>query len=97
MAELCCEKSTMESISCYRQRTKSEVYLLSECIQAKHDKPCVSFSSNLHSLCGMVWNRPLRVEGYSKGLRLGFALGARTGIGDIGQVLEISGMCRAKG
>ena len=33
-----------------------------ECIQTKHGKPCTYFSSNPHSVCGMVWYRTLRVN-----------------------------------
>ena len=50
-------KYIKRSISFCRQSKKSKVQLPSECVQAKHGEPCLSFTSNPHSLCSMVWYR----------------------------------------
>ena len=39
---------------------KSKLSLSSECVETKPCKPCTSFTSHLHSSCGMVWYRTLR-------------------------------------
>ena len=44
------------------KRMKSTLSLSSECVEAKLCKPCTPFTSHLHSLCGMVWYRTLRVK-----------------------------------
>ena len=48
---------------CYcKQRMKSKLSLSSECVETKLCKPCTSFTSHLHSWCGVVWHRTLRVN-----------------------------------
>ena len=41
---------------------KSKLSLSSECVEMKLCKPLTSFASHLHSLCGIVWYRTLRVK-----------------------------------
>ena len=43
-------------------RMKSKLSLFSECVETKLCKPCASFLSQLHSSCGLVWYRTLRVK-----------------------------------
>ena len=43
-------------------RVKSKSSLSSECVETKLCKPWTSFTSHLHSWCGMVWYRTLRAE-----------------------------------
>ena len=40
---------------------KSKLSLASGCVEAKHCQLCMSFISELHSLCGMVWCRTFRL------------------------------------
>ena len=40
---------------------KSKLSLSSECVETKLCKPCTSFTWHLHSWCGMVWYKTLRV------------------------------------
>ena len=42
---------------------KSKFSLPSESVKEKHCKPSMSFILNLHSLCGKVWGRTVRVNG----------------------------------
>ena len=41
---------------------KSLLSLASGSVQQNHRMPCMSFVSNLHSVCGMVWFKTLRVK-----------------------------------
>ena len=41
---------------------KSKLSVPSQSVGAKHWKPRLSFISDLHSLCGMVWCRTFRVK-----------------------------------
>ena len=56
------ENAVVKSICYCKQWTKSKLSLSSECVKTKLCKPCTSFTSHLHSSCGMVWYRTLRVK-----------------------------------
>ena len=62
MAEFFFENADVKSICYFKQKTKSTLSLSSECVETKLCKPCTSFTSHLHSSCGMVWYRTLRVK-----------------------------------
>ena len=63
MAEFCSEIPNVKSkLSWFRQRMKSKLSLASDCVEAKHCQLCMSFTSELHSLCGVVWCRTLSVK-----------------------------------
>ena len=63
IAEFCFENADVKSF-CYRkQRLKSKLSLSSECVETKLCKLCTSFTSHLHSSCGMLWYRTSRVKG----------------------------------
>ena len=52
----------LKSICYCKQWTKSNLSLSSEYVATKLCKPCTSFTSHLHSWCGMVWYRTSRVN-----------------------------------
>ena len=62
MAEFCFENADVKSICYSKQRMKSKLSLSLECVKMKLCKPCLFFTSHLHSLCEMVWYRTLRVK-----------------------------------
>ena len=62
MAEFRFENAAATSICDCKQRMKSTPSLSSECVEMKLCKPCTSFTSHLHSLCGMVRYRALRLK-----------------------------------
>ena len=62
MAELCFENADVKSICYSKQKIKSKLSLSSECVKMKLCKLCISFTSHLHSSCGMVWYRTFRVK-----------------------------------
>ena len=62
MTEFCFENADVRSKCYQKQGMKSQLSLSLECVKTKLCKPCTSFTSNLHSLCGMVWCRILRVK-----------------------------------
>ena len=62
MTEFSFENADAKSICYYKQRKKSTLSLSSECVKTKLCKPCTSFTSYPHCLCGMVWHRTLRVN-----------------------------------
>ena len=45
-----------------KQKMKTKLSLLSECVESKLCEPCTSFTRHVHSSCGMVWYRTLRVR-----------------------------------
>ena len=57
MAEFCFEIADDKSMWYCKQRMKGTLSLSSECVETKLCKPCTSFTSHLHSWCGMVWYR----------------------------------------
>ena len=61
MAEFSFRNSEVKSICYCKQRMKTKLSLSSECVVTKLCKPCTSFTSHLHSSCGMVWYRTLRL------------------------------------
>ena len=61
-AEFCFKNAQVKKVSYCKQRMKSRQSLSSECVETKLRKPYTSFTSRLHSLCGMVWYRTLRVK-----------------------------------
>ena len=56
------ENADVKSVCYCQQRMKRKLSLSSECVKTKLCKPCTSFTSHLHSSCGMVWYRTLRVN-----------------------------------
>ena len=62
MAEFSFENADIKSICCCKQRMKSKLSVSSEGVETKLCKPYTSFTSHLHSSCGMVWYRTLRVK-----------------------------------
>ena len=46
----------------FANRMKGTLTPSSEGVETKLCKPCTSFTTRLHSSCGMVWYRTLRVE-----------------------------------
>ena len=56
-------KADVKSI-CYRKTDdeKQTVTFFLNYVETKLCKPCTSFTSHLHSSCGMVWYRTLRVK-----------------------------------
>ena len=71
-AEFSFENADVESICYCTQWTKSKLSHASECVATKLCKPCTSFTWHLHSLCGMVWYRTLRVKFLLCSLSLSF-------------------------
>ena len=68
IAEFCFENADVKSI-CYRkQRLKSKLSLSSECVQTKLCKLCTSFTSHLHSSCGMLGYRTSRLKAKIEGV-----------------------------
>ena len=69
IAEFSLENADVKSICYCKQRMTSKLSLSSECVEMKLCKLCTSFTLHLHSYCGMVWYRTLRVieseEGFS--------------------------------
>ena len=65
-AEFSFENTDVKSICSCKQRMKSKLSLSSQCIKTKVCRPCTSFTSYLHSSCGMVWYRTLRVKTLEK-------------------------------
>ena len=61
-AEFSFENADVKSICYCKQRVKSILSLSSECVETKLCKPCTSFTSYLHSWCGMVRYRTPRVK-----------------------------------
>ena len=60
--EFSVEDADVKSI-CYRkQKVKSKLSLSSECVETTLCKLRTSFTSHLHSSCGTVWYRTLRVK-----------------------------------
>ena len=76
MAEFSFEKQMLKAFVECKQRLKSKLSLFPECVLTKLCEPCTSFTSHLHSWCGMVWYRMLRVKpfppdrGYIRGSRV---------------------------
>ena len=64
MTEFCFEHEDVKSICYCKQRMKGTLSLSSVCVEMKLCKLCTSFTSHLHSLCGMVWYRTLRVKAF---------------------------------
>ena len=64
IAEFPFQNADVKSICYCKQRMKSKLSLSSECVETKFCKPCTSFTWHLHSWCGMVWYRTLRVNPY---------------------------------
>ena len=62
MTEFSFENADAVSICYCKQRMKSTLSLSSECDETKLCELCPSFTSHLHSLCGMVWYWTLRVN-----------------------------------
>ena len=62
MDEFCFENAHAKIISYCKRRLKSRLSLSSECVETKLCKLCTSFTLHLHSLCGMMWYRTLRVN-----------------------------------
>ena len=62
MPEFSFENADAKSICYCKQRIKSKLSLSSECVETKLCKQCTSFTSHLHSSCGMAWYRTLRVN-----------------------------------
>ena len=67
--EFCFKNADVKSICHCKQRMKGTLSLSSECVETKLCKPCTSFTSHLHSLCGMLWYRTLRVASETVALR----------------------------
>ena len=61
-AKFSVENADVKSIHYYKERMKSKLSPSSECVKTKLCKKCASFTSHLHSLCGTVWYRTLRVK-----------------------------------
>ena len=62
IAEFSFENAGVKSICYCKERMKSKLSLSSECVEMKLCKLYISFTSHLHSSCGMVWYRTLRVK-----------------------------------
>ena len=62
IAEFSFENAAVKSISYCKQWVKSKLSLSSECVKMKLCKPCTSFTSHLHSSCGMMWFRTLTLR-----------------------------------
>ena len=62
LADFSSENGDVESICYCEQRMKSKRSLSSECVKKKLCKPCTTFTSHLHSSCGMVWYRTSTVK-----------------------------------
>ena len=60
IAEFSLENADVKNICYCKQRMKTKLSLLSECVDTKLCKLCTSFTRHLHSSCGMVWYRTLR-------------------------------------
>ena len=57
MAEFSFENADVKSICYCKQWMKSALLLSSECAETNLCKPFTSFTSHLHSSCGMAWYR----------------------------------------
>ena len=57
IGEFSFENADVESICYCKQRMKGKLSLSSECVKTKLCKLYTSFTSHLHSWCGMVWYR----------------------------------------
>ena len=62
VAEFSFENADVRSICHCKQKMKSKLELSSECDETKLCKPGTSLTSHLHSSCGMVWHRTLRLK-----------------------------------
>ena len=62
MTESCFENADDKGVCYFKQRVTSMLSLSSECVKMKLCKPCTSFTSHPHCLCGMMWYRTLRVN-----------------------------------
>ena len=62
MTKFSFENADVKSICYCKQGMKSNQSLSSECVETELCKPCTSFTSHLHSSCGMVWYRMLTVK-----------------------------------
>ena len=51
------QKRKKKSIGYFKHKMNSKLSLSSECVETIFCKPCTSFTSHLHSSCGMVWYR----------------------------------------
>ena len=61
-AEFCFKNADVKSICYCKQRVKSKLSLSSECVETKLCRPGIFVNSHLHSSCGMVWYRILRIK-----------------------------------
>ena len=62
MVQISSKMQMLKAFVVAKQRTKSKLLLFSECVETKLCKPCTSFTSHLHSSCGMMWYSTLRVK-----------------------------------
>ena len=62
MVEFPFKNADVKSICYCKQRMKSKLSLSLECVKTKLYNLCTSFTLHLHSSCGMVWYRTLRVK-----------------------------------
>ena len=55
LVQFCFNNSNIKGSSYCKQSLKSKIKLSSQRVQAKHGEICLYFTSNQHSLCGVVW------------------------------------------